>query len=206
MRRSFFALVLAAVVPLGCGGGPAEPAQSSEAPPAVAADAAGEAAAPASPEAAPAGAPSPEVRPGARLDRILAAHDDDAAFLDGLRAPRQRRAAPVENRHDPAQTDTVHTLVYDGLTIEAYDVTGGPTLIQRVAVTGGGYGTADGLAVGEDRAEIESVLGAPVATDGDRVAYESGGEPTPTRVEVVYEPDADGVLRASEIVWLPYVD
>ena len=90
--------------------------------------------------------------------------------------------------------------------VEVYDATGGATFVRRVIVTGGGYGTADGLAVGETRASLESVLGAPVGVEGPLVSYEADGGDAPTAVEVTYAPDQDGVERASEIVWRPYLD
>ena len=147
-----------------------------------------------------------EVRPGVRLDRILAAHGDTGAFLAGLRPPRSTRTEPVENEHVAGQVDTVRTHVYDGLRIEAYEVAGGPTFVQAVTVTGGGYGTASGLAVGESRADLEAVLGPPVRQGGAAVVYETGDGATPTAVEVRYGPDADGTPRASEITWRPTLD
>lgn len=147
-----------------------------------------------------------ERRPGARLDRILADRPDDGPFLSGLRSPRRRTAEPAVNRRDPARTDTVVTLIYDGLSIEAYAVTGGPTHLRRLAVTSGEYGTASGLSVGETRASIESVLGPAVRTDEGNPVYELAPDEAPTLVTVTYEPDQDGVARASEIVWAPYLD
>lgn len=149
--------------------------------------------------------PAREIRPGVSLDRVLAVHDDEAAFLAGLRPPRSVRAEPVENEHVEGQVDTVRTRVYDGLSIAAYEVTGGPTFIQSVTVRGG-YGTRSGVSPGQTRDALEAVLGPPVHEGGGAVIYETGSEPTPTTVEVVYESDAAGVLRASEITWRPYLD
>lgn len=178
------ALALAVLFAAGCTG--ERPAPPAEAPP--------EPSAPA------------EVRPGASLDRILAPRDDDGPFLAALRAPRAREAAPVASAHVPGRVDTVRTYVYDGLAIEAYEVTGGPTLVARVRLTSGGYGTGSGLALDEARADLEAVLGPPTGAEGPRVTYETDGDPAPTTVEVLYEPDADGVERAAEIVWAPYLD
>ena len=148
--------------------------------------------------------PSPvDLRPGASLDRILAPRDDAGPFLDSLRPPRQRRVEAVQNRHVSGQVDSLVTLVYDGLEIEAYEVAGGETFIRRLSVTGSDYGTASGLSVGETRSDLESALGPP--TDG-RGTYATADGPTPTLVEVTYEPDAAGVERASEIVWSPPID
>jgi len=150
--------------------------------------------------------PAADVRPGVRLDRILAEREDDADLLTDLRAPRTQRTEPVPNEYVEGQVDTVRTYVYDGLRIEAYEVAGGRTFIRRVDVTDGSYGTASGLSVGETRETIERVLGRPVRDGGRVVVYEAGPEPTPTSVEVTYEPDEAGTPRASAISWLPYLD
>ena len=168
---------------------------------------AGDPAPPPPPAAEPEAAGPVEVRPGVRLDRILAAADDGAALLAALRPPRSTRAEPVANRYVAGQVDTVRTHVYDGLQIEAYEVAGGPTFVQAVTVTGDGYGTASGLAVGEARDHLEAVLGPPVREGGaGGVVYETGDGATPTAVEVRYEPDEAGTPRASEITWRPYLD
>ena len=160
--------------------------------------------------AEPASAPAPQVRPGVSLDRLLAAHDDPTAFLQTLRPPRSERAEPVQNEYVAGQTDTVRTRVYDGLRVRAYEVTDGPAFVQSVTVTGDGYGTSDGVAVGETRAALEAVLGPPVAGlaagRGGAVVYQTGAGPAPTTVDVTYEPDAGGTERATEITWRPYLD
>ena len=160
--------------------------------------------------AEPAPAPAPQTRPGVSLDQLLAIHDDEAAFLQTLRPPRSERAEPVENEYIAGQMDTVRTRVYDGLRVRAYEVTDGPVFIQSVTVTGGGYGTSGGVAVGETRAALEAVLGPPAtgpdAGRGGAVVYQTGSGPAPTTVEVTYEPDAGGTERASEITWRPYLD
>lgn len=147
-----------------------------------------------------------EARPGLRLDRLLASDGDDQAILDRMREPRTRLSTPTPNAHVDGQVDTVTTYRYDGLEIEAYEVTGGPTFIQRIVITSGSYGTSDGLSVGEPRATLEEVLGPPVATTARAVTYEVGEEPTPTRIVVTYEPNEDGVEQAVSIEWYPYVD
>lgn len=150
--------------------------------------------------------PAVSVRPGVRLDGLLAPAEGAEALLGRLRDPRDLRLEPVANRHVEGQTDTVRTYVYDGLELEVYDVTDGPAFVQRLSVTGGEYGTADGVSVGESRTDLEAALGAPVEEEGASVWYEVGGGPAPTPVEVVYEPDAGGVERATQITWRPYVD
>lgn len=157
------------------------------------------------PRAAPELSPSVEVRPGVRLDRLLAARGDAAPLVAVMRAPRSRRAEAVANVHVAGQTDSVVTLVYDGLAVEAWVAAGGPTLIRRVAVTEGTYGTVDGLSVGEARADVEAVLGRPTRQAAGVVSYVLGG-PLPTTVEVRYAPDGDGTERAAEIVWRLPID
>ena len=144
-------------------------------------------------------------QPGVSLDQILAERGDDAAFLADLRPPRSQSAKPTPNEYVQGQTDTVRTYVYDGLQIEAYEVSEGRTFIRRVDVTSGDYGTSSGLSVGETRAALESVLGTPIEEEGG-VAYLTGSEPTPTTVEVEYEPDESGAERATVIRWIPYLD
>ena len=143
-----------------------------------------------------------EVRPGVRIDRILRASGDLSQLLPVLRTPRSARAEPVRNRHVPGQIDTVRTWGYDGLELEVYETAEGRALLQRLAVTSGTYGTSDGLSVGETRDALESVLGPPASSGSAGVTYRVDGA-LPTVVRVVYEPDEDGVPRASEIEWRP---
>lgn len=168
--------------------------------------------------AAPASGPAPDsppavdaeadrtLRPGVPLDVLLAARGDDASVLGQLRPPRTVRAAPEPNRHVEGQTDSVRTYAFDGMTIEAYEVSGGPTFIQRITVTGGDYGTASGLAVDALRADVEAVLGRPVQEGGPGTVYETDDPAAPTVVTVVYEPDEQGRSRVARITWEPYVD
>jgi len=154
------------------------------------------------PETATEPTPSAEVRPGVRIDRLLAPTAPLPEVVARLREPRSRTAEPIENRQVRGQIDTIRTWRYDGLTLELYDVSGGRLLLQRLAVTSDTYGTTDGLSVGEPRDAIESTLGAPVGTEGDVVTYRLGDE-LPTAVEVRYQPDEDGVERATAIEWRP---
>ena len=135
------------------------------------------------------------------LNRI-AAEGDEAALMaqlvDGANVSRE----PTENIHVQGQTDTLVTVRYPGLEIEAYQITGGRTFIREVAVTGEGYSTAEGLGVGATRGEIERAAGEPTPTDEDSVIYELADGPTSTILEVRY--DASG--RAERLVWRPYVD
>ena len=148
----------------------------------------------------------PEIRPGVRLDRLLAAQGDAAPVLGVMRAPRSQRAAPVANRHVEGQVDTVVTWTYDGLELETYEVAGGPTLIRRVVVTEATYGTADGLSVGETRASLEAVLGPAEAEAAEVASYRVDAGAMPVTVDVTYAPDDDGVERATRIDWRLPVD
>ncbi len=145
--------------------------------------------------------PSAETRPGVRLDRLLAARGDAAPVLHVMRTPRERRAEAVANAHVEGQADSVVTWVYDGLALETYAVTGGPTFVRRVTVTGGAYGTSDGLSVGERRADVEAVLGRPSAQAGGVASYRLDGDGLAVSVDVVYAVGRDGDDRASQITW-----
>jgi len=125
--------------------------------------------------------------------------------VDRLREPRSRDVEAVPNRHVPGEVDTLRTWRYDGLTLELHEAYDGKVLLRRLDVTSGTYGTTDGLSVGETRADLESVLGAPAETEGDIVSYRTDGE-LPTTIDVTYERDGDGVERASEIAWHPPID
>lgn len=130
--------------------------------------------------------------------------DGSLAVLDRLGDPRRVEAEPVQNRHDPAQTDTLRTYVYDGLELDVYAVTGGKELLQEVRVTGGGFETAEGLGVGSTRAAVRDVLGEPARTDGDTLTYErtdSPEDPTPTTLDVRLDGD-----RVAAMTWQLYVD
>ena len=149
--------------------------------------------------------PAEEVRPGVRLDHLLDPAGPLDEVVDRLREPRSRDAQPIGNRHVAGGVDTVRTWRYDGLTLELYEPREGEVLLRRLDVTSDTYGTADGLAVGQTRADLESVLGVAAATNGDVVSYRTGLE-LPTTVAVTYEAGEDGVQRASEIEWRPPVD
>jgi hypothetical protein len=196
-------LALALVLALALAACTSDPADAPAAPPA-------EGSTP-GPTATPAGADAEPLaeadrQPVAPLDEILAPRRDDGPFLRGLPEPRAVRAEPTENRHVEGQTDTVRTYVYRGLEVEAYEVSGGRTFVQRVEATSPAYETESGLAVGRTRGAVESVLGVPVEEDGPVAVYETDEGPTPTTVEVRYETDAAGAERAVRITWRPYVD
>lgn len=132
------------------------------------------------------------------------AEDGSLAVLDRLGDPRRIEAEPVQNRHDPAQTDTLRTYVYDGLELDVYAVAGGKELLEEVRVTGSRYETAEGLGVGSTRAAVRDALGPPLRADGDTLTYErteSPEDPTPTTLEVRLDGD-----RVAAMTWQFYVD
>ena len=146
------------------------------------------------------------LRPGVRLDRLLAASGDAQPVLDAMRPPRTREAVPVANAHVEGQVDSVVTWTYDGLAVEAHAVTGGPTLVRRVVATESAYGTLNGVSVGETRANLEDILGEASAEAGGVASYLADAAEMPTFVDVVYAPDDDGVDRAVRIAWRLPVD
>src|SRR5690606_38820778 len=73
----------------------------------------------------PMGGPSEAgTRPGVPLAEILGPSAEAAALHDRLNEPARVETEAVENRHVPSQTDTLRTLVYDGLAPTFYEVTG----------------------------------------------------------------------------------
>lgn len=159
------------------------------------------------------GEPEPEpseaerVRPGVPLPELLDGltenelDQDRLAVLDRLNQPRRVERTPEPNRHDPSQTDTIRTLHYDGLDIEIYEVSAsGKELASRLAVTGSGYETADGLHVGSTREQVEEALGEPTEVDDGALVYESD-DVTPTTLRF----DMEG-SRVSAMSWFFYLD
>lgn len=148
-------------------------------------------------------------RPNVALPTLLEnayQRDDDGSLsiLDRLGEPQRVTREPVENRHVPGQTDTLRTLVFDGLEMEVYAVTGGKEILQEVRVTGEGYETAEGLGVGSSRAAVRDVLGTPARTEGATVTYEIASgpdDPTSTQLHIRYDGD-----RVASMVWSYYVD
>ena len=118
-----------------------------------------------------------------------------------LGAPESVEKEPIENEHDPSQTDTLRTLVYEGLQVEFYDVSGsGKQMLRHITLTGEQYAGPRGLHPGISRAAVKDTLGPPSRTKQDQFIYEAG-EPTPTFTIVHFEGDA-----ATRIEWAFYVD
>lgn len=130
--------------------------------------------------------------------------DGTLAALGRLPEPRRVEAEPVENRHDPAQTDTIRTYHYGGVAVEVYTVADGKELLQEIRVTERGYETAEGLGVGSTRDAVREALGNPTRSGGDGLVYEradSPDDPTPTTLTIRFEGD-----RVAALAWSYYVD
>lgn len=157
-------------------------------------------AAPSEPSATP--APSePPVSLAEILNR-LDTEGDESSLVAELTEAGEVVVTTEENRHTRGQIDTVRTIRFPGLEVEAYAVSGGPTFVREVRVTGGDYASAEGLGAGVSRETVEGLYGEPVRTLGERVIYETSDAPAPTTLEVVYGPEGEAV----RLVWRPYVD
>jgi hypothetical protein len=153
----------------------------------------------------PMGGPDSLAGPGLTLAEILDPSVEGRALIARLNAPRRAEAEAFPNRHVPEQVDTLRTLHYDGLTLEFYEVTGGPAFLQTVDVTGGVYETAEGLGVGSTREEVEAVYthstSAEPTDEGHVVTYERADGPAPLTLEVRYVGD-----EVAAMTWRFYVD
>jgi hypothetical protein len=142
---------------------------------------------------------------GVPLAALLDPSADARALRERLNEPLRVETEAVPNRHVPGQTDTVRTLVYDGLALELYEVTGGAVFLQEVTVTGEDYETAEGLGVASTRDEVEAVYtnstSAEPTDEGTVVTYERANGPTPVVLRVRYEGD-----RVAAMTWSFYVD
>ncbi|HLT46257.1 MAG TPA: hypothetical protein VK002_03440 [Rubricoccaceae bacterium] len=190
--------VLAGLLALACAGSPSEDAPASEPLPPVGNPPMG------GPDTTATDPDTTAVGPGVPLAEILDEAGDDAALLARLAAPRRIEAEPFPNRHVPGQVDTLRTYVYDGLTLEFYEIATGGVLLQTVEVTGGVYETAEGLGVGSTRDEVEAVYTHSVGAEGGTVTYERPGtpeRPNPPQVEVRYDGD-----HVAAMTWRFYVD
>ena len=167
------------------------------------------------PEAGPPGSELPAAdtamaHPGIELTELLSQVSERTPegrleVLDVLRPPTRITHRPVENRHDPSQTDTIHTYVYPGLRIEVYDVAASDTeIIQTIEVTSTDYRTASGLTIGDTRAEVRDALGAPAREENGTLFYErpqSPQDPTPPMLRIRFDND-----YVQAMTWEFYVD
>ena len=131
--------------------------------------------------------------------------DGTLRVLDELNPPLRVEREPVQNRHDPGQTDTILTLLYSGMRIEVYKSTdSGKEIVRSLTISGDAYQTEQGLTIGSTRAEVRKVLGEPAGTEDETLVYEltrGENDPTPTFLHVRF--DGDHVAAMS---WDFYVD
>lgn len=140
------------------------------------------------------------------LDRVSErGPDGELRVLDAMNPPLDVDREPVQNRHDPTQTDTLRTLHYGGLRVEVYEVAAtGKEIIRAIEVTSDAYRTEAGLTVGSTRAAVREALGAPARTEGDTFVYErydDARDPTPTTLRIRFDGD-----RVAAMTWHYYVD
>lgn len=121
--------------------------------------------------------------------------------LDRLPPPDAITVERQQNRHDPAQTDTVRRLAYPGLLLTVYQPgSSGKVLIAELAVTGGGYRTAEGLQVGSTLQQLSDAYGEADLLEGDEYVYQLDG-PLPTTVRFRLEDE-----RITRMQWEFYID
>ena len=118
-----------------------------------------------------------------------------------LGTPQQVQTEAVQNEHDPSQTDTLRTLVYDGLQVKYYDVSQSQkSLLMHITMTGDRYTSPQGLRTGLSRSEVRNILGTPTETQSQELTFEEG-DPTPIVTTVHFSNGA-----ADRIEWSFYVD
>lgn len=104
------------------------------------------------------------------------------ALVDQLGSPRQVETEPVANQYVPDQTDTLRTLIYQGVEALMYDVTDAPkTFLVRLSLLSARYATPEGLRVGMEEKRVLAKVGTPTrrnASTGELIYQET--EPTPT--------------------------
>lgn len=109
--------------------------------------------------------------------------------LDRLNEPGRVTVEPVQNRHQPSQTDTLRTLHYHGADITVYHVADGKEILQNVTITGEGFDIPGGLRLGMSRSEVENLLGEADQEEAGAAMYEGDG-PMPTRQFIHFEDDS----------------
>ena len=128
--------------------------------------------------ALPAAAPPPPLT-GTSVAERLREYAENALALDDP-APAAVRAAhgaadstaarPTPNRHLPGQTDSIVTLHYPGLTLEAYRTADGRELVQRVDVLANRW-LRRGPGIGAGREDVREALGVPTEQSDSSLAY-----------------------------------
>lgn len=126
----------------------------------------------------PTAAPLPPLT-SATAEERLREYAEGAVVLEdptpsGLRsefgAPDSTHARPTPNRHIPGQTDSIVTVYYPGLTVEAYRTADARELVQRVDVLANRWlRRAPGIGAG--REEVGGALGAPTEQSDSTLAY-----------------------------------
>lgn len=118
------------------------------------------------------------VMPNVALQDLIDAHlqlqlgVERSPVLEQLAPPLVEQRAPYLNHHIPGQPDTIRVLYYDGLELAIYEVShSNKAFIIYLKVTLPHYQTAEGLRVGETRAEVENILGMPDATEDSTSVY-----------------------------------
>lgn len=150
-------------------------------------------------------APPPSTDAFVREGLLLPARDR-AGLRETLGEPGEIRTHPMENRHDPAVTDTLVTWSYPGVEVHLHQVgNGGPEFLSAVEVTDNRYLRYPAAGVGVPRSRIHELLGPPAegSTGGEGDTYECGTcEGAPEPVTFLYGPDG----LVSSVVFSFYVD
>lgn len=165
----------------------------------------------ASPKPVTSQAPPPERAPdppgAAAFLRAALDPDGTVAHADVRRLlgePQRVRVQTQPNRHHPADTDTLTTFVYPGLTATVFSGTATTNrFLIDVEVTGRGIATPQGIAVGDALARVRSRLGDPDRTAGDALHYDLSTADAPTAPTLVVVPDASG-RRVAAVRYLMY--
>jgi hypothetical protein len=82
-------------------------------------------------------------------------------FRAALGEPERIQSEPIPNRHDPALTDTIFQLEYEGLVAGIHRPAGMDDLLERVHVRDNRYLTYPELGIGAPEDRVLSSLGPP---------------------------------------------
>jgi hypothetical protein len=98
---------------------------------------------------------------------------EHSPVLEQLAPPLFEQHIFYPNHHVPGQMDTIRVLHYDGLVLTIYEVShSNKAFIIYLKVTLPYYQTAEGLQVGDTRAEVEAILGAPDTSKNYSSSYD----------------------------------
>jgi hypothetical protein len=112
------------------------------------------------PEAGP-GPPPPSADDFIR-DGLLLPGETRAELEEALGEPTERQVVPMENRHDPAITDTIVAWTYPGVVFHLHRVgSGGPEFLTDVEVMDNRYLRFPGVGIGVAREEVRAAMGPP---------------------------------------------